>query len=726
VKKLRTKIKGMHCATCAINIEDAVSSIKGVKISTVNYASGDINLEYDETLIKFTDIKEVIESLGYSIEQEGGEEEKEDNKIQLIFLLPFSFLLFLAMILEIVLKIFFDSSINLMHIPFFYEILFFISSFAMFWVGKPFLKGLLRFIRGKGADMNTLIGLGTLSAYVYSTYILLINMLNMDSTFPEIYYFEAVIVIIGFVILGKFLEEKSKKATGKAIEGLIKLQSKNALIEKDGKEILIGIGDIRKGDILIIKTGDKIPTDGIIVEGSALIDQSMLTGESVPVNKLIGEFVYGGTLNKNGYIKIRASKVGSETMLSSIIKLVEDAQNSKAPIQKLVDKISRVFVPVILLLAFLSIIVWILSGNITLGISSFVATLVIACPCALGLATPTAIIVGVGKGAKNGILIKDAETLEKLHKVNTVIFDKTGTVTYGKPQVSEIETEMNHNDFLQLAFSLETLSQHPLGYAIVEKAKSMGLKPLKVTNFTNTEGRGISGDINEETYYIGNWDFINSLNLSSKKITSERTEIVLASTKKVLGQIFVEDRIKKEAKDVIRRLHSDGIKTVLLSGDKKSVGEKIAKELEIEEVYTEVLPNEKSSIVRDLKKSNGVVAMVGDGINDAPALALADVGIAMATGTEIAIESAGITLLGGDLSRVPEAIKLSKETFITIKQNLFWAFIYNLVGVPIAMGILYPFWGILLNPSFAGIAMSLSSISVVLNSLRLNFKKISK
>lgn len=723
MKELSEKIKGMHCTSCALNIEDRISSLPGVKECSVNYVSQEIKVKYDNERIIMEDIEKEVEALGYSFLKV-----KEDNKglkLKIFILLPFSGALFFTMLFDLINPLLFEIPFVFMHLPYLNEVLFLVSTIAMFWIGTPFLKGLYRFIRGKGADMDTLVGLGTLSAYLYSTTLLVLKFLNIQTTLPQTYYFEAVIIIIGFVILGKYMEEKSKSKTGQALEGLAKLQANTATIEKNGKEYTINIDTIKEGDLMIVKAGDKIPTDGIIVEGNGLIDQSMLTGESLPVKKTVNQNIFGGTINKQGFMKIKATKVGKDTILANIIKLVQDAQSSKAPIQKLVDKISRVFVPIVLSLAILSLITWILTNNPAIAISSFVASLVIACPCALGLATPTAIIAGVGKGAKNGILIKNAETLEELHKVNTIVFDKTGTLTHGKPQIKIIDTEEDEQIIMTLASSLESKSNHPLGFAVIEEAKRRNIKNLEVKKFKNIDGKGITGTIEETAYYLGSPQFIKELGINIENVQKEEnTQIVLATQKEILATIYIEDQIKKEAKKVVSRLHEMNIKTVLLTGDNELIAKRVAKELNIDLLFAEVLPNEKGKIIEDLKNKKGTIAMIGDGINDAPALALADVGIAMATGTEIAMQTSGITILGGDLKKIPMAISLSRVTFKTIKQNLFWAFIYNIIGIPIAMGVLYPIWGILLNPALAGIAMSLSSLSVVLNSLRLNLINI--
>ncbi len=726
MKKYSEKIEGMHCATCAINIKDRIASLDGVSNATVNYASKQINVEYDEKKINEQDFKKEIKDLGYLVSSKSNKEENsylKKERRKLYFLIPIALSIFFLMIWNMLMMEIFKNDQFMIEIKIFDEILFLISSLVLLIAGRPFLNGLTNFLSGKGADMNTLIGLGTGAAYIYSTIILILRYFNTNIYVENVLYFEALIIVISFVVWGKYLEEKSKASTGSAIKELASLQSVSAILYKDGKELDIKIEDIKINDILLVKPGSKIPTDGLIIDGDALIDQSMLTGEPVPVLKKINENVFGGTINKQGFLKIKATKVGKDTVLARIIELVENAQNSRAPIEKLVDKISRVFVPLIIILAILSFIIWTISGNVSMGISALVSTLVIACPCALGLATPTAIIVGVGKGAKNGILIKDVEKMQNLSNVDTIVFDKTGTITYGKPQVTKIITTKNEAEILTIAASLESKSQHPLAYAMKEKTKELGLKIKPVKNFKNIDGKGLEGMIGNEQYFLGSPTYIKSLNIEIDDTDIDSTAIVLADRKNVLAKIFVEDQIKEDAKDTIKHIHSLGIKTVLLSGDNEKTVNKIAKFLNIDEFYSNVLPEDKSKIINTLKKEK-TIAMVGDGINDAPALALADVGIAMATGTDIAIESSDIILLGGNLEKIPMSIKLSKDIMLTIKQNLFWAFIYNIIGIPLAMGVFYPIFKILINPAFAGMAMSFSSISVVLNSLRLKFKKV--
>jgi len=578
--------------------------------------------------------------------------------------------------------------------------------------------------------MDTLVGIGTLTSYIYSVGILLFSDKAMSLGLPDVTYFDIAIVVISFIVFGKFLEARSKIKTGEAIQKLLSLQAKTAIVERDGVEKEISIDEIVLGDIVIVKPGYKIPIDGNIVSGKSTIDESMLTGESLPVDKDVNDSIVGGTINKSGSFKFKVTKVGSDTMLSNIISMVERAQGTKAPVQRLADDISKVFVPVVLVIALLSFIIWLIAGSPVNALLCFVGVLVIACPCALGLATPTAIIVGVGKGASNGILIKNAESLEKLYKVTTVVLDKTGTLTKGKPEVSETFEIKNGIDFFSILSSLEKYSEHPLSIAIMNKAKETNTKLTDVIDFKALEGKGLEGNINGNKYYAGNIKLMNELSITLDtslidKFTLEgKTPIILSDEKEVLGIVAISDQLKDNAVETVKKLHKLNLKVVMLSGDNKNTAEYIAKKAGIDIVFSEVKPTEKSDKIKELQKKGEIVGMVGDGINDAPSLATSDIGIAMASGSDIAIESAGITLLGGNISKIPEAIALSHKTIRVVKENLFFAFIYNIIGIPLAAGILYPIFGILLNPVFAGLAMALSSVSVVTNSLRLKLLKI--
>lgn len=760
----------MHCASCALTIEKAVSKVDGVGSIKVNYGTEKATVEYDSSKATLHHMNEKIKPFGYELHQEAEmpashgnmsasehaahlgldqtKEQKlkelEEQKEKVEFVLPLSLMIFAFMMWEVAAKSF-PSIVPHFFLPMqlYAVILLFIATVVMFWIGQPFLKGITTFIKYRVANMDTLIGIGTLTAYLYSVFIVLFPNLVEAAGLPESNYFDVAVVVIGFIVFGKYLEARSKLKTGEAIEKLMDLQAKTALVVRNGEEIEIPVDQLVLNDIVIVKPGGKIPVDGVITEGKSSVDESMVTGEPIPVDKVAGEKVIGGTINKQGILKLKATKIGADTLLASIIKMVEEAQGSRAPIQRVADQISGVFVPIVLVLGVITLAVWLIVGSqfipfsdaLTLGLLSFVGILVIACPCALGLATPTAIIVGVGKGAQNGILIKNAESLEKLHKVNTIVVDKTGTITKGKPEVTDILVMEGTKDtdeikVLALLAALERNSEHPLAVAIVDKAKEAELTLEQAESFEIIEGKGLKGEINGVEYFAGNVALMNDLNLHlDETVITEltkqgKTPILFATKKEVLALIAISDQVKEESALAIKRLHKLGIRVVMLTGDNRNTAQYIADQVGIDMIFSEVLPQQKADKVKELQAQGLVVAMAGDGVNDAPALAQSDVGIAMGTGTDVAIESADITLLGGDISKIPQAIRLSKKTMSTIKQNLFWAFIYNIIGIPLAAGLFYPIWGILLNPAFAGLAMALSSVSVVANSLRLRITRI--
>lgn len=768
------KIKGMHCASCASIIERTVGRIDGVEDISVNNGTENAKVSFDENKTNVDSFNKKLEPLGYifvanhdnhniffhnltakdmsmsedehkthlGLSQPKAEKltEIKDMKIKVMSAIPLS--IFSAIILswEILIKYKVVPEMNLVLMEFFHHLLPLMATYVLFIVGKPYLLGFYRFLRYGKANMDTLIGIGTLVAYLYSFVVTafeepLRQFINVEAT-----YYDVTIIVITFIALGKYLEAHSKLKTGDAIEKLLNLQAKTALVIRDGKEIEISVNDVVHGDLIIIKPGAKIPVDGIIIKGSSFIDESMITGEPMPEQKKIGDNIIAGTINTSGSFTFKATKVGSETLLAHIIKMVEEAQGSKAPIQALADKISAIFVPIVLVIAFLSLGLWLLIGTSSMGFSqalsfglvSFVGVLVIACPCALGLATPTAIIVGVGKGAREGILVKDAATLEKLHKVDTVIMDKTGTITVGKPTLVNIEnfSDLTDEKFISLIASLENKSEHPIAHAIINYAREKNIKTEDVSNFESIKGKGLKGLINGMEYFVGNAKLIEDLKLSFDRskleqyTTQGKTPVVLSTKERVLGFVMVADEIKTESKQAITDLHKLDIKVVMLTGDDEKAAKYMASLVGIDEVIAHVLPADKLLKIKELQDKGHIVAMTGDGVNDAPALAQADVGIAMGTGTDVAIESAGITLLHGDISKLVKAIKLSKITMRGIKQNLFWAFIYNIVGIPLASGIFYPIFGWLLSPVFAGFAMAMSSVSVVSNSLRIKAKKL--
>lgn len=752
----------MHCASCAHNIESALKKVDGVDFVSVNYGTETVKISHDEVKASVADLSQKIEKLGYSIEVSTAKEmgmssseheahlglnqtkkeklqEVRDMQNKVVSAIPLALFSIVVMIWDILSKYDFVSKMNYTTSEFIHHLLPIFATYTLFVVGKPYLMGFFRFLRYGKANMDTLIGIGTSAAFLYSFTVtafedFLKPFINVENT-----YYDVTIVVITFIALGKFLEARSKIKTGDAIEKLLSLQAKTALVVRDGKEVEVSVSDVVHGDIVVVKPGAKIPVDGTIITGSSFVDESMVSGEPMPVKKIVGGTVVSGTINTNGSFSFKATKVGSETLLAHIIKMVEEAQGSKAPIQALADKISGIFVPIVLVIAFVTLGVWLLLGTGTFGFSqalsfglvSFVGVLVIACPCALGLATPTAIIVGVGKGAREGILIKDASTLEMLHKVNVVVVDKTGTITKGKPEIVSIQntSKLSDDEMIGILSALENKSEHPIASAILNYAKEKNINILDVSDFENIKGQGVSGNVNGVKYFAGNFKLAekNNLVFDTKNILKEtlegKTPVILMNTKNILAVIMVADSIKPEAKDAVSNLHKLGIKVVMLTGDNKNTGEYIGKEVGIDQVIAEVMPEDKLKKIKEFQSSGSVVAMAGDGVNDAPALAAADVGIAMATGTDVAIESAGITLLHGDISKLVKAIRLSKMTMRGIKQNLFWAFIYNIVGIPLATGIFYPIFGWLLSPVFAGFAMAMSSVSVVSNSLRIKTKK---
>ncbi len=758
------KVRGMHCTSCSSVIEKTFKKVEGVQSAEVNYGTEKAKISFDESKTNPHDLSKHIEPLGYSLEvpstaEEMGMSESEhaahvglnqskkeklaevrDMKAKVFSAIPLAVIAAFIMGWDILAEYGVAAEMGPVAEEFFHHLLPLIATYVLFVVGKPYLLGFYRFLRYGKANMDTLIGIGTVAAFLYSFAITAFEEKLRPFINVEYQYYDVTIVVITFIALGKYLEARSKIKTGDAIEKLLNLQAKTALVIRDGKEVEISIQDVKHGDSIIVKPGAKIPVDGEITEGSSFVDESMVTGEPMPAQKKIGDSVVSGTINTSGSFTFKATKVGSETLLAQIIKMVEDAQGSKAPIQTLADKISAIFVPIVLVIAFLTLAAWLIVGSRYLGFSqalsfglvSFVGILVIACPCALGLATPTAIIVGVGKGAKEGILIKDAATLEKLHKVNTVVVDKTGTITIGKPTLVDIQnlSDLKDDELVSILASLEKKSEHPIAHAIVSYAQGKNIPISDASHFEGIQGKGLKGTIDAAEYFVGNAKLISDLGISFDatkldEFTSQgKTPVILATEEKVLGFVMVADEIKAESLEAVRNLHALGIKVVMLTGDDEKTARYIASLVGIDDVVAHVLPEDKLKKIQELQGQGRVVAMAGDGVNDAPALAQADVGIAMGTGTDVAIESAGITLLGGDISKLVKAIKLSKITMKGIKQNLFWAFIYNIVGIPLAAGALYPVFGWLLNPVFAGFAMAMSSVSVVTNSLRIKNKKL--
>lgn len=881
-------VQGMHCASCAYTIETKLSGLEGVNKAQVNYATEEASVEFDPNKVDLTKMNQAVDGLGYSLSErrlpptpldrgssdssntqsddhgkandahahhmdpastnnQAKQQELAKLKSQVLFTLPVSIIMFVGMIWMLLAN--WLAGFPSFSIPMeTFDLLGLIfATFVLAYAGRPFLLAIVRFIKTGVANMDSLVGIGTSVAYAYSTIILLFPQIAEIFNLPETgLYFDVTVIVIGFIILGKYLEAKSKLATGEALKKLIGLQAKTALILENGEEKEIPISQVEVDQILIVKPGQKIPVDGVITSGQTTVDESMLTGEPIPVDKKVDDEVVGGTINKQGSIRYKATKVGSDTMLAQIIEMVRQAQGSKAPIQALADKVAGVFVPTVLVISVIVFLAWLVLGNVlglanpfSLALIALVGILVIACPCALGLATPTAIIVGVGKGAENGILIKNAESLERLHQIDTVVFDKTGTITEGRPVVTEIIK--NDYGLLCLAASVENLSEHPLARAIVDKAKAENLELLEVQEFENLEGVGVQGKIDGQTVLVrkpngqdkaeylenspleggapqrrGGGCFENGEIHDIQKLQAEgKTVVVVEVGGEVAGFIAISDQVKESSKQAIDNLHKMGIQTVMLTGDNRRAAEHMASQVGIDDVIAEVLPAHKKIIIENIQNGYTIagleifdnskvssedytqlasqlekhlltnstrtesfswfnfedkkikiqpnpdylsekakntklsrweflmyleeelwgrfyteggrsVAMVGDGINDAPALTQADVGLAMATGTDIAMESSDITLLHGDLLKVAAAVQLSRKTMNTIRQNLFWAFAYNVISIPIAAGLLYPLLGVMLNPAIAGAAMAFSSVSVVTNSLRLKAVKLDK
>lgn len=766
----------MHCASCASIIERTLKKNPWVTSAEVNYVTETLKISHDDS-IDPSNISDLIEPLGYTLTLWNEHDlihNHDDNQIsaadmgmsddehaahlglgqskkdklaevaamknQMLIVLPLAIFASFVMGWDILWQYNLVPTMSYTVKEFFHHILPLMATYTLFIVGQPYLLGVYRFLRYRKANMDTLIGIGTLAAYIYSVIVTALEELLKNFIDVEHNYYDVTIVVIAFISLGKYLEARSKIKTGDAIEKLLGLQAKTALVLREGKEIEIALNDVTHGDIIVIKPGSKIPVDGVVIEGSSFIDESMVTGEPMPVQKKTGDSVVAGTLNTSGSFTFQATKIGAETLLAQIITMVGEAQGSRAPIQALADKISAVFVPIVLVIAFLSLALWLIIGSQYLGFSqalsfglvSFVAVLVIACPCALGLATPTAIIVGVGKGAREGILIKDAATLQKLHKVNTVVVDKTGTITQWKPTLVDIVTlsDTTESDLVGIIASLEKKSEHPIAHAIVNYASEKNISLTEISDFESIEGKGIRGNINGKQYFVGNTRLVKDMNISfdtaqlDEYTLQGKTPVILATQEKILGFVMVSDAVKSESKDAIAALHREGITVIMLTGDDEKAAKHIASLVGIDEVIAHVLPQDKLAKIKELQSQGKIVAMAGDGVNDAPALAQADVGIAMGTGTDVAIESAGITLLGGDISKLVKAIHLSKITMLGIKQNLFWAFIYNIIGIPLAAGLFYPVFGWLLNPVFAWLAMAFSSVSVVMNSLRIKTKKL--
>lgn len=753
-------VRGMHCASCVLLLEKALGRLPGVMKANVNLATEKATVSFDPGICSLGKMESAVASVGYKalVDEEIDQDKEKERKQKEIASLRRKVILSLF----IGVLIFWGSFPGLMDFApsflknFFFQLI--LASIVQFWAGLNFYKATIPALRHRTANMDTLVAIGTTAAYVYSATVTLFPQIIQNVGIEPLPYFDVATIVIGLILLGRYFETKAKASTSEAIKKLIGLAAKTARVIRKGEEIDVPIGQVQIEDIIRVRPGEKIPVDGVVMEGESSVDESMVTGESIPVDKVKGDTVVGATMNKSGTFTYKATRVGSETLLSQIIELVERAQGSKAPIQRIADIISSYFVPIVIMLSFLTFGIWYVFGpkpEFLFALLNTVAVLIIACPCAMGLATPTAIMVGTGKGAEHGILIKDAESLEIAHKVNTIIFDKTGTLTNGRPVVTDVipvidsellahgkktvNQSLITNNILSLAASLEKGSEHSLADTIIKEAEKKKLVSSTVEGFRAIAGHGVEGILNiknkKSKMFLGNRKLMEreKVNISFArgrlaKLEGEgKTVMMLTIDRKLVGLIAVADTIKETAKEAIQQLNNLAIETIMITGDNKRTANAIAKQIGIKKVFAEVLPKEKEEIVRNIQNSKQfgasnkkqIIAFVGDGINDAPALAAADIGIAIGSGTDVAIEASDITLINKDLRSVDLAIELSKKTMRTIKMNLFWAFGYNIVLIPLAMGVLYPFFGLLLSPIFASIAMALSSISVVSNSLLL-------
>ena len=741
--KIVLKIRGMTCASCSSSIEKVLSRKQGIKNVSVNLATEKLKAEFDDKIISIKEIENIISKLGYGVEKYENNKEDFDQNIyikcllvrfivSLVFTLP---LLYVSMGHMFSYKVvdFLDHMIS----PINFTVFQFVFSIPVIIMGIPFFKKGIRSLASLKPNMDSLITIGVFSSFLYSIYES-ISVIGGNHTSAMNLYYESSATILTLITFGKYLEAITKGKTSKAIKKLIDLSPKFALIERFGEEIRVKVEDVRVEDILIVKSGEKFPVDGRIIYGSCIVDESMITGESVGVVKHVDDDVIGASINKNGFVKCVVTRVGDDTVLSQIIKLVEEAQNSKSKISKLVDRVSYYFVPTIISIAIFSFVFWMIYGKgFEFSIIIFVSVLVIACPCALGLATPTSIMVATGIGAENGILIKSGEALEISHKVDVVVFDKTGTITEGKPSVTDLfvneDVFKSEEEFLRYLGSVEKYSEHPLAEAITKYSLEKNIEYFDVYNFKTLEGMGVCANVNSREVLVGNEKLLNINGVHMTKFKSIADELALLGKTpmyvvvdgKFGGFIAAEDRVKESSKDGISKLKSMGKRVIMLTGDNRNTANSIAKKVGIDEVISEVLPKDKALEIEKLKRDGNFVSMVGDGINDAPALMNSHIGISVGSGTDVAIESASVILMRSNLMDIPKFFKISRNTMRNIKQNLFWAFLYNVIGIPFAMGVFYLFGGSLLNPMIAALAMSFSSVSVVLNSIRLKFIKIS-
>ena len=747
-KKLELKIDGISCQACVAKIERKLSRTDGVEKALVNISNNMADIEYDEKEIKASEIMRIIEKLGYTPKRREDLKDKEEALRAEKKLKSELTKSKIAIVLSLILMYISMSHMFGLPVPhiiypvdhiFNYVAIQFIIAVTVMIIGKRFYKVGFRQLFMLSPNMDSLVAVGTSSAFIYSLYISYKIFADNNIHLMHSLYYESAAMIIAFVMLGKYLETLSKGKASAAIKKLVNFQAKKANIIRNGEIVEIDINEVSKGDIVFIKPGEKIPVDGTIIEGHSTIDEAMITGESIPVEKLENDKVYSGSINKDGALKVVVNATEGETLISKIAKLVEDAQMTKAPIARLADKVSLIFVPTVIFIAIFAALLWwflikynvvsVSQNHFEFVLTIFISILIIACPCSLGLATPTAIMVGTGKGAELGILIKSGEALEKLNEIDTIVFDKTGTLTEGRPKVIDIVSigkALSKDEILKIAASMEVNSEHPLGKAVYDEAKEKNVELYDVKKFLSISGRGVIGEIEEKKYLLGNKKLLleNGINnLYEEEIhryeLEGKTTILLADEEKLIAFITLADVVRNESIKLIEKLKKENIKTYMLTGDNERTAKVIAKKLGIDDVIAEVSPEDKYKKVKDLQEQGRKVVMVGDGVNDSPALAQADVGMAIGSGTDIAIESADIVLMSKDIETILTAIRLSKATIKNIKENLFWAFFYNSCGIPIAGGLLYLFTGHLLNPMLAGLAMGLSSVSVVTNALRL-------
>ncbi|MFI3835747.1 heavy metal translocating P-type ATPase [Streptococcus equinus] len=736
-------IDGMTCAACAVTVENAVNKIDNVDSAVVNLTTEKMTVRYNSDLVSEEEIEKAVADAGYGASvfdpaTAKSQSERQSEATQNMwhkFLLSALFsvpLLYLSM--GSMMGLWVPDVVSMDSHPLVFASVQLVLTLPVMYFGRRFyVNGFRSLIKGH-PNMDSLVALATSAAFIYSLYGVYHIILG-HAHHAHMLYFESVAVILTLITLGKYFETLSKGRTSDAIQKLVKLSAKTATVIRDGVEESVPIENVVIGDILLVKPGEKIPVDGCVVSGHSAIDESMLTGESIPVEKVTDDKVFGASINGQGSLTIQAEKVGDETLLAQIIKLVEDAQQTKAPIAKIADRVAGVFVPAVITIALITFAFWyfVMGESFVFALQAAIAVLVIACPCALGLATPTAIMVGTGRGAENGILYKRGDVLENAHHLDTMVFDKTGTITQGKPQVVDVITyHGDEKSLLSKVASIEKYSEHPLSQAIVEKAVAEKLDFSEVENFTSLTGRGLQGEVAGQTFYIGNRRLMEELQVdlgaSEAAVLAAtqkgQTPIYISANQQLLGVITVADLLKVDSKETVTKLQNKGIDVVLLTGDNSKTAQAIAKQAGIKTVISEVLPDQKSQAIKDLQSQGKLVAMVGDGINDAPALAVADIGIAVGSGTDIAIESADIILMKPEISDILKALSISRLTIKVVKENLFWAFIYNILAIPVAMGVLYLFGGPLLNPMIAGLAMGFSSVSVVLNALRLKYIKL--